>query len=104
MLEAKHRVDKIVDAILSKKGQDIKVYDTTSKTPYYDYSIICTGSSNRNVEAILTAVKENMDILKSVEGQQEAEWVLVDGGDIIVNIFTEDARNYYKLDELYGEI
>lgn len=104
MLEAKLRVDKIVDAMESKKAQNIKVYNVESKTPFYDYSIICTGTSNRNVLAIVDAVKENIDMLKSIEGQNEAEWVLVDGGDIIVNIFSEDARDYYQLDELYGEI
>nr|WP_082680447.1 ribosome silencing factor [Caviibacter abscessus] len=100
----KYQVKKIVEAIENKKGEDIKVYAMEGKTPYYDYSIICTGSSTRNVEAITTEVKDSMEIVKSIEGQSESEWVLIDGGDIIVNIFTKDARSYYKLDELYGEI
>ncbi len=104
MLEAKLRVEKIVSVIEDKKGQDIKVYDMTNRTPYYDYSILCTGSSSRNVSAILDAIKQEMDLIKSIEGHNEAEWILIDGGDIIVNIFTKDTREYYKLDELYGEI
>ncbi|WP_067139455.1 ribosome silencing factor [Oceanivirga salmonicida] len=104
MLDIKLRVDKIVEVIEGKKAQDIKVYNMINKTPYYDYSIICTGSSSRNVLAILDAVKSEIDIIKSIEGHNEGEWVLVDGGDIIINIFTKDAREYYQLDELYGEI
>ena len=93
-----------MEAIENKKGEDIKVYDMRGKTPYYDYSIVCTGSSTRNVDAITTEVRDNMDIVKSVEGLDSCEWVLIDGGDVIVSVFTKDARDYYKLDELYGEI
>lgn len=104
MLDIKFQIEKIVEAIENKKGEDIKVYDMRGKTPYYDYSIVCTGSSTRNVDAITTEVRDNMDIVKSVEGLDSCEWVLIDGGDVIVSVFTKDARDYYKLDELYGEI
>lgn len=104
MVDNKYIVDKIVEAIESKKGQDIKVYDMSKKTPYFEYSVICTGSSKRNVDAILTELKNTMDTIKSVEGQQESEWILIDGGDIIVSIFTKEAREYYEIDALYGEM
>lgn len=104
MTDIKMRIDKIVEAMESKKAQNIKIYDMREKTPFYDYSIICTSSSTRNSDAILTACKETMDIVKSIEGTNEMEWVLIDGGDIIVNIFTERTREYYELDELYGEM
>lgn len=104
MLDNKYIVEKIVEAIENKKGQDIKIYDMKGKTPYYEYSVICTGSSKRNVDAILTELKKTIDNIKSVEGQQESEWVLIDAGDIIVSIFTKEAREYYQLDELYGEM
>lgn len=104
MLDIKFQIEKIVEAIENKKGEDIKVYDMRGKTPYYDYSIVCTGSSTRNVDAITTEVRDIMDIVKSVEGLDSCEWVLIDGGDVIVSVFTKDARDYYKLDELYGEI
>lgn len=104
MLDIKFQIEKIVEAIENKKGEDIKVYDMRGKTPYYDYSIVCTGTSTRNVDAITTEVRDSMDIVKSVEGLDSCEWVLIDGGDVIVSVFTKDARDYYKLDELYGEI
>ena len=104
MLDIKLRVDKIKDVIESKKGEDIKIYCVEGKTPYYDYSVICTGSSKRNVDAITDAVIDSLDVVKSVEGRKDSEWVLIDGDDIVVNIFTTDAREYYALDEFYGEI
>ncbi|VWL85622.1 ribosome silencing factor [Oceanivirga miroungae] len=104
MLEAKYRVEKIVSIMEDKKASDIKVYNVEGKTAFYDYMVMCTGSSTRNVLAILDAVKENIDMLKSVEGQKEAEWVLIDAADILVSIFTKDAREYYDLDGLYEEL
>lgn len=103
MLDSKFRVEKIVKAMEDKKATDIKVYDTTKRTPYFDYVVICTGSSQRNVQAIFEQVKDEMEIYKSSEGLNEAQWILMDGGDIIVNIFTEETRQYYDLDSLYGE-
>ncbi|MDK9580192.1 ribosome silencing factor [Sneathia sanguinegens] len=104
MLDIKLKLDKIVSAIEDKKGMDIKVYPMEGKTPFYDYSILCTGSSKRNISAIVDAVKDNLDVVKSVEGLEDSEWVLIDGEDIIVNIFTKEAREYYELDGFYGEI
>lgn len=104
MLDIEIRIKNIVDAIESKKGEDIKVYSVINKTPFYDYSIICTGSSKRNVDAIVDAVKDTMDSINSIEGQTDSDWVLIDGKDILVNVFTKDARDYYELDKFYGEI
>lgn len=104
MLDIKLRLDKIKNAIEDKKGEDIKIYCVEGKTPYYDYSIICTGSSTRNVDAIVDAVTDNLEVVKSIEGQKDSDWVLIDGEDIIVNVFTKEAREYYALDEFYGEI
>lgn len=104
MLDIKLRVEEIKKAIESKKGEDIKIYCVEGKTPFYDYSIICTGSSKRNIDAIVDAVTDSLEVVNSVEGQKDSDWVLIDGQDIIVNVFTRDARDYYALDEFYGEI
>ncbi|CAM3100197.1 ribosome silencing factor [Streptobacillus felis] len=97
-------VKVVVDAIEEKKGLDIKVYDLKGKSPFFDYSILCTGSSSRNVEAIVQELKKNMPLVKGIEGQEEANWVLIDGGDVIVSVFTKDARDYYNLDEFYESV
>jgi len=55
-------VSSIIDIIEDKKGQDIKVYDMRGKSPFFDYSIVCTGSSSRNIEAIATDIKKSLEI------------------------------------------
>ena len=97
-------VKDIIDIIEDKKGLDIRVYDLKGKSPFFDYSIICTGSSTRNVDAIVQDLKKNMEIVKNIEGQEESNWVLIDGGDVIVNVFTREAREYYEIDKFYESI
>ena len=97
-------VKDIIDIIEDKKGLDIRVYDLKGKSPFFDYSIICTGSSTRNVDAIVQDLKKNMEIVRNIEGQEESNWVLIDGGDVIVNVFTREAREYYEIDKFYESI
>ena len=97
-------IQQIIDIMKDKKAQDNKVYDMRGKSPFFDYSILCTGSSSRNIEAIATDVKKNLETIKSVEGLEEANWVLIDAGDMIISIFSKDARDYYKLDEFYDGV
>ena len=94
-------VKDIIDIIEDKKGLDIKVYDLKGRSPFFDYSIVCTGSSTRNVDAIVQDLKKHMDIVKNIEGQEESNWVLIDGGDVIVSVFTREAREYYEIDKFY---
>ena len=97
-------VKDIIDVIEDKKGLDIRVYDLKGKSPFFDYSIICTGSSTRNVDAIVQDLKKNMEIVRNIEGQEESNWVLIDGGDVIVNVFTKEFREYYEIDKFYESI
>ncbi len=97
-------IQNIIDIIEDKKGKDIKVYDLKGKSPFFDYSILCTGSSTRNVDAIVQELKKGMEIVKGIEGLEEANWVLIDGGDILVSVFTQEAREYYQIDEFYESI
>lgn len=104
MIENKNlpeEVKNIVSIIEDKKGQDVKVYNMQGKSPFFDYSILCTGSSNRNIDAIATEIKKNLTTVKSIEGLDECNWVLIDGGDIIISIFNKEAREYYQLDNFY---
>ena len=97
-------VQEIVNIMEGKKAQNIKVYDMRGKSPFFDYSILCTGSSSRNIEAITTDIKKSLENVKSVEGLDEANWVLIDAGDLIVSVFSKDAREYYRLDDFYNGV
>ena len=103
-LELEKEVASIVNIIEDKKGQDIKVYDMRGKSPFFDYSILCTGSSSRNIEAIASDIKKSLTTIRNVEGLEECNWVLIDAGDIIVSVFSKDAREYYQLDAFYSGV
>ena len=103
-LELEKEIASIVNIIEDKKGQDVKVYDMRGRSPFFDYSILCTGSSSRNIEAIASDIKKSLTNIRNVEGLEECNWVLIDAGDIIVSVFSKDAREYYQLDAFYSGV
>lgn len=74
---------------------------------FADYLIICSAGNQRQAQAIADEVERVMKLRGdppiSVEGYNNAEWILVDFGDMVVNVFTEQARSYYDLDRLYRD-
>jgi ribosome-associated protein len=94
-----------VRAAESKKGADIRVLDLRDVTSFTDYFVLCTGSNQRQIQAISDAVadelREQGEGSISLEGYQNAEWVLIDYGSFIVHILTPTARDYYDLERLW---
>ena len=94
-----------VRAAESKKAADIKVLDLTGITSFADYFVICTGSNQRQVQAISDEVglqlKRAGELPNSVEGYNQAEWVLADYGDLLIHIFSPKSREYYALERLW---
>lgn len=89
------------------KVKDIKVLHVTGRTSLADYIIIGTANSNRHVDSVAdnlrSVLKEKLNIIpKKAEGKATG-WILVDLNSILVNIFTEESRNEYKLEELWLE-
>ena len=96
------------DAIFDKKGSDIVLLDVEKSFFLSDVFVIATGSSRPNVQALADHVEERVGEEFGVkplrvEGRNEGEWVLVDFGDIIVNLFQASAREYYSLERLWGD-
>jgi ribosome-associated protein len=94
-----------VRAAESKKATDIKVLDLTGITSFTDCFVICTGANSRQVQAISDEIslklKERGELPISLEGYEQAEWVLLDYGDFLVHIFSPKAREYYALERLW---
>ena len=95
-----------VRAAEAKKATDIKVLDLTGITSFTDYFVICTGANQRQIQAISDEVglrlkHQALELPKSVEGYNQAEWVLHDYGDLLVHIFSPKAREYYNLERLW---
>ena len=94
-----------VRAAESKKASDIKVLDLTGITSFTDYFVLCTGSNPKQIQAIADEIgqklKEAGELPQSIEGYNQAEWILADYGDFLVHIFSEKARAYYDLERLW---
>jgi ribosome-associated protein len=97
----------VVDALEDVKGQDIRVYDTVHLTSMFDRLAIASGTSNRQTKALAASVrdkvKEKGGTVVSIEGEETGEWVLVDLGDMVVHIMQPAIRDYYRLEEIWGE-
>ena len=91
-----------------KKAVDVLELDLRGVLSYTDYFIVCSGNSERQTRAIHDGIhlglKNQHGLLpRRVEGAGEARWILMDYLDVIVHIFTPEARDYYRLEQLWGE-
>lgn len=102
----RERLGQFVSAVESKMGLDIIVLDLRGLSSVLDAFIICHGTNPRQVRAITEAVEEKLVELGEkplyVEGSEEANWVLIDCGDVGIHIFQEKTRDYYRLEELWS--
>ena len=91
-----------------RKAIEIVSLDLREIIGYTDYFLICTGRTDRQAKAIADAIHEGLKdahaiLPRRVEGRTEARWILLDYLDVIVHVFTPEAREYYRLEQLWGE-
>ena len=102
-------IDEIIFGIEDVKGVDINIMDLRNITnTVCEYFILCTGTSNTHVSAITNSIRKNVSKkLKekpfSLEGLENQEWVLIDYIDVVVHIFQGDTREYYDIENLWGD-
>ena len=92
-----------------KLARDVVILDMRPVCTYTDYFVIATGQNPRQTKAIYDEVharlkKEDGLVPKSVTGVPEATWILADYVDVVLHVFTPDARDYYRLEELWGDV
>ncbi|HEX8593268.1 MAG TPA: ribosome silencing factor [Pseudomonas sp.] len=94
-----------IAALEEIKGTDILTIDVRDKTSIADYMLIATGTSNRQLNALVDSVRDKVKAagLKSLseEGKGDSDWVLLDLGDVIVHVMTAAARQFYDLERLW---
>ncbi len=104
--------EEIAEAILEyaadRKAQDIVELDLRGIIGYTDYFVICTGRSDRQAKAIHDAIHTGMKnehglLPQRVEGLTHGRWILMDYLDVVVHVFTPETREYYRLEQLWGE-
>jgi ribosome-associated protein len=98
----------VIDLAADRKAVDIVQLDLRGMISYTDYFVICTGRSDRQCKAIHDGIhmgmKDDHGLLpRRVEGLTQSRWVLMDYLDVIVHVFTPELREYYRLEQLWGE-
>lgn len=95
------------DAAADKKARDVVILDIQGLSVIADFFVICSGNSSTQVQAIAKEVREKLGkkniSCKGAEGLDEAKWVLLDFGDIVVHIFRQEEREFYNLERLWGD-
>jgi len=107
-LEPARLADLVAGYASDVKAQEIVELDLRGVLGYTDYFVIATGGTDRQVKAVHDRIHENMKrehglLPRRVEGVSESRWILMDYLDVIVHIFTPEAREFYRLEQLWGE-
>ena len=104
---AKELAEAIAEVLDSKKARDIKVLYVEDKTVIAEYFVVCTGNSSTQVKALAGEVEYRLGLRGvepySVEGRDNNSWILMDYSNVIVHVFSREAREFYNLDKLYGD-
>lgn len=99
---------ELVEASLdADKAIDVMVIDLTGKTDFADYMVIASGTSKRHVSTMAVHLRQKMKArgVKGVafEGMMQCDWVLIDGGDLIVHLFRPEVREFYQLEKIWNQ-
>ena len=106
-LDVKTVLETAIKAVDDKKANNIVALDMQQVSLMADYFVIADAASNRQVQAIVTEVKDKIQEaggeVKLIEGFQAAVWVLIDLGDFIVHVFSTEQRDFYNLERLWHD-
>ncbi|HEY2182115.1 MAG TPA: ribosome silencing factor [Solirubrobacteraceae bacterium] len=101
-------LSEIVRLAADKKALELVELDLRGVLDYTDFFVVCSGNTTRQTKAIHDGILEGLKrehgtIPRRVEGAGRADWILMDYLDVVVHIFTPEARSFYRLEELWGE-
>lgn len=100
-------VEEAVRALSNKKAVNIMVIDVREKSSFADYLVLATGGSIRQLNALVDEVEDKIakyDLMpRAIEGKQNSEWLLMDYVDVVVNVLTEDSREKYNIEKVWGD-
>ncbi|KGF08991.1 hypothetical protein HMPREF1635_05615 [Clostridiales bacterium S5-A14a] len=100
-------VEEAVRALSDKKAVNIMVIDVREKSSFADYLVLATGGSIRQLNALVDEVEDKIakyDLMpRAIEGKQNSDWLLMDYLDVVVNVLTEDSREKYNIEKVWGD-
>ena len=105
--DSKALAEIIADVLDSKKGRDIKVLYVEDKTVIAEYFVICSGNSSTQVKALVGEVEYQLERRGvspyGVEGRDNNSWLILDYSNVIVHVFSREAREFYNIEKLYED-
>lgn len=108
MIKTTQLVDKIIEALEDNKGHRIVSIDLRKiENCFCSFFVICHGTSNTHVASLAESVEEKLEEVKErpihIEGKDTAQWVILDYGNIVVHVFQKEQRDYYQLEDFWGD-
>ena len=107
MTDALDRACLCARTAADNKARDVVVLDMRGVTPIFDFLVLTTGASRRQMHAIAEEVDDAMrdvgDRRLSIEGYEASRWIVQDYGDVVVHVFDAEARDYYALEDLWAD-
>lgn len=105
-MNSQEKANQIKEILENKKAEHVDILSLSGKSPIAEYFVIASGTSSTHINALADEVEEKMteNSVPSLnrEGENGSAWRLIDYGDVIVHIFSEESRNLYKLEELWN--
>ncbi len=107
MMEPRELALKIARQLDEKKASDVTIINISQKASFADYFVLASGGSDRQMGALVDVVEDLLepeDIFpKSIEGKKTSGWILMDYGDVIVNVMTAEMREKYNIERVWGD-
>ena len=101
------QVKAIVEALEARKGEDVKTYDVRGKSSLTDFFVVATGSAAPHLKALVAetqaVMKQNGVMRFRTSGDPESGWIVVDYIDVVVHVFSPEARAYYALEKIWQD-
>lgn len=93
---------------LANRASDVIVLDVCEQTALFDYFVIATGTSRRQLHAISEEIDDVLqkglgDVRLGIEGYEDSRWIVLDYGSVVIHLFDEEARSYYDLESLWAD-
>lgn len=105
--DGKERLLLCINASLKRKAKNLTILNLKELSSFADYFIICSGTSDRQVQAIAASIHENLKeygiVPLGIEGESLGKWVLMDYEDVIIHVFYEPIREFYDIERLWPD-
>jgi ribosome-associated protein len=106
-LTTRQKILLAVNAALEKKAKNLVILNIRNITSFADYTVICSGTSDRQVQSIASSIEESLKkagiLPLGVEGEKGGRWVLMDYADIVIHVFYEPVREFYDIERLWSD-